>query len=171
MSLGRRFFAVACLAYLGLWVLAAVTLPDRVPVHFGGTGEVDRYAGRGEALVTFALIGVGLGGLLAGVAAGTSRMPLSWLNVPHKAWWSATPEREQRMRSMMAGDLWWIAALTMALLCLVLGATVSVADDPEPRLGAVVLTGIGVYLVTVLGLGWHAVARRYRPPPADPRQP
>ena len=171
VNLGRRLFVGAGLVYVGLWLLAAVTLPDQVPVHFGGSGGVDRYTGRGEALATFGVIGVVLGGVLAGVAAGTGRIPLAWLNVPHKGWWAATPERERQMRTMMTADLWWIAALTMALLCLVLGATVHVADDPEPRLGAAIFVAIGVYLLAVLALGWYAVARRYRPPPTELPQP
>ncbi len=70
---------------------------------------------------------------------------------------------------MMASDLWWIGALTMALLCLVLGATVGVADDLEPRLGVPIVVGIVAYLLVVLAFAWYAVARRYHPPPAARR--
>lgn len=46
-----------------MFLLAGVTwsrVPDRVPVHWNGAGEVDRFGGRFEALLLPALIGLGV---------------------------------------------------------------------------------------------------------------
>ena len=75
-------------------LIAAVTLPDRVPIHFGPGGEADRIVGRQEALVTFAVVGLGIAVLMVGLARWMRRAPLTMVNVPHKDWWTATPARE-----------------------------------------------------------------------------
>lgn len=46
-----------------MWLLSAVAwtaVPDRVPVHWGVSGEVDRYGGRAEGLLLLPLIAVGV---------------------------------------------------------------------------------------------------------------
>lgn len=51
------------LLLLGMFVLAAVswsTAPDRIPVHWGMTGQVDRYGGRFEGLLALPLLGVAI---------------------------------------------------------------------------------------------------------------
>lgn len=45
----------------GMWVAAALiwpSAPERLPVHWGSSGEVDRYGGRAEGLLLFPAIGV-----------------------------------------------------------------------------------------------------------------
>jgi uncharacterized membrane protein len=47
------------LVIVGLWVAAALawpTAPDRIPVHWGMNGEVDRYGGRAEGLIAMPAI-------------------------------------------------------------------------------------------------------------------
>ncbi|GAA1539773.1 DUF1648 domain-containing protein [Nocardioides humi] len=156
----RRWFAAAVAAYTAAWVLAAVLLPERVPVHFGLSGEVDRWAGRTGALVAFALIGAGVAALLWGAAALGDRVPLSQLNTPRKDWWAATPERVAELRRRGRRDLEVIGAATMALLTAVLLGTVRAARAETPRLGAVFLALVAVYVVFVLV--WVVRAHRDR---------
>ena len=89
-ELVRVAMALACAAYAGVLLVAAVTLPDRVPIHFGPGGEADRIVGRQEALVTFAVLGLGIAVLMVGLARWMRRAPLTMVNVPHKDWWTAT---------------------------------------------------------------------------------
>lgn len=157
---------VAFAASVGLFVAAlvwsAAVLPERVPVHFGLSGAADRVVSRPRALLELGLAGALVAGLLGGVATWASRsMPLSTLNVPHKDYWTA-PHRAPRLRRMVVDDILVTGVATMLLLSGVLGATVAVADDPEPALGAwgwLLVSGFVAFMV-----GYASLARRrYRP--------
>ena len=89
-ELVRVAMALACAAYAGVLLVAAVTLPEQVPIHFGPGGEADRVVGREEALVTFAVVGAAMAVLMVGLARWMRRAPLTMVNVPHKDWWTAT---------------------------------------------------------------------------------
>ncbi|WP_181407589.1 DUF1648 domain-containing protein [Nocardioides sambongensis] len=156
----RAVFIGSCLAYAAAWVLACVRLPDRVPLHFGGGGDVDRWGGRTEALVTFAVLGLAMIALFAGLAA--VRVPTSMLNVPHKEWWTATTEREERMRTMMREDGLRLGAATLLLLTAVLLLTVRAAGLAEPRLDGWFAVALGLYLAYLAGFTLHAFRVRYR---------
>jgi uncharacterized membrane protein len=140
---------------------AWTVLPERVPVHFGLSGEADRVVGRQRAVLEMGLVGYGTAALLAGTGALVRRLPLSLFNTPHKEYW-ARPANEPRLRQLVARDLWSVSALTMGLFIVVLLITVSVADDPEPRLGAGAITALVAYLAALTGyLVWSR--RHYRP--------
>ncbi len=162
-ALARVAMALASAAYAGVLLIAAVTLPERVPIHFGPGGEADRVVSRQEALVTFAVVGLATGVLMVGLAAWMRRAPLTMVNVPHKDWWTATPAREARLRARLETDLLGIGALTMALLVVVQVLTVRVADDPSPSLGPAAAAAIVAYVALLLGLVAWMVTRRYRP--------
>lgn len=90
---------LGAMAALSLW--AAPSMPDRVPLHWNLSGEVDRYGGPLEALL-----------LLPAITLGTSL--LLWL-LP-----ALDPRKEHLRRSARAYNAVWIAAL---LFLLVLHAT------------------------------------------------
>ncbi|TIC88202.1 DUF1648 domain-containing protein [Nocardioides sp. GY 10113] len=160
-SVPTAAFAGSCLLYAAAWVAAAVALPDRVPVHFGFSGEVDRWSGRGELLVGTALVGLLVAGVLALVAFAP--VPASMVNVPHKEWWTATPERAERMRAMARADALWLGTATMLLLTCLLVVTTAVADDPEPSLGPWFFAAIGIFLAAVTLHTAYSFVVRYRP--------
>ncbi len=151
------------MGYAAAWGLAWARFPARVPVHFGAGGEVDRYADRGSALVGFAVLGVVLTALFVVLACAGSRVPTTWLNLPHRDHWLATPERERQVRAMMAVDLAALGAATLVLLAALLTATAVVSTDTDPRLGAPVAILVAVWLVLVLGYAVWCHRRRYRP--------
>ncbi|MAY98872.1 DUF1648 domain-containing protein [uncultured Nocardioides sp.] len=162
-ELVRVAMALACAAYAGVLLIAAVTLPDRVPIHFGPGGEADRIVGRQEALVTFAVLGLGIAVLMVGLARWMRRAPLTMVNVPHKDWWTATPAREARLRARLETDLLGIGALTMVLLVVVQAVTVRAADDPEPSLDPVAVAATVGYVALLLAAVLWIATRRYRP--------
>ncbi|WP_323794054.1 DUF1648 domain-containing protein [Nocardioides sp.] len=160
----RWWFLGSLVAYLLVLAAAALLLPDRVPLHFDGSGAVDRVGSRTEALVVFGLVGALLGAVLGGAAAWSPRMPLTFINLPaaSKEWWTATPEREGAMRRRMERDLWAIAAATVLLLCGVCLLTVRAARSVDPGLGPWFWVVLGLYLLYVLG--WTLrVVRGHRP--------
>lgn len=161
----RRAFLLTTVLYAASIVVAAAVLPERVPLHFSGSGEPDRWGSRTEAVLTFGLIGAGLALLLGGSAALMGRLPLrsGIVNLPHKEWWLATPEREAEARRRLRTDMYGLAAVTMAFLVGVLGVTVATARSDDPNLGWPFMVAVGVFVVgVVLGAIWMSVVR-YRP--------
>lgn len=145
----RRWFWITVALYAGAWLVALGWLPERVPLHFGGSGGVDRWGTRAQALVGFAALGVGLGALLGGTAAFSDRIPPALLNTPRKDWWTATPERLADLRRRNRDDLYVIAAATQLLVTAVVLETVRAARSPDPHLGPVFFVCLGAYLVFV----------------------
>jgi uncharacterized membrane protein len=158
----RSTFLVSVVCLLAALVCAAYLLPDEVPLHFDGSGDPDHWGSRTEALVTMGAVGLLLALVLGGTAALTERMPVSLLNVPHKDWWTATPDREQRMRQMMRTDLYALGAATMLLVALAVVGTVVAARSDEPALGPFVYVGLGCYLVFVAAWTVWSLRTRYR---------
>ena len=157
-----RPFWTAVAAYAAAWLVAALTLPDRVPMHFDLTGEPDRWSGRGAALLTFGLLGVASVVLLGWLIRRVRRGDLRLVNVPHKQWWLA--HRPQELRSLLAHDLELIATATMGLLTVVLVAVVVGARSEEPALPMWATVAASAYAVGLLGWAAYATVVRYRPP-------
>lgn len=160
----RAVFAALVVAYAGLLVVGWLTLPARVPMHFGAGGEVDDWASRPAAILAMAGIGAALAALFGGLAGWAERgIPLSWVNVSHKGWWTETAEREARFRAMLAVDFWRLGALTMAFLLAPLAVTIAVADDTAPRLAPWFYVALAVFLVATVGYSLWMSFVRYRP--------
>ncbi len=158
----RTWFWIAVTLFAGLVAWSARALPAQVPVHFGLGGEADRFASRSQAVFEASVIGSGVALVFSLTDLLVRRGPLSLVNVPHKAYWT-TPEREPRLRQMIAHDTWVIGTLTMLLLIGVELQIVAVADQPDPRLGPWVWAMVAAYLVAVAGYAIFMQVTRYRP--------
>ena len=161
----RGAFVVSVATFGVVLAIAATELPDRVPMHFDATGSADRWAGRTEAIVTFGLLGLFVGGLFGGIAAATGRIPMSMVNVPHQHWWLAEPDRERRMRGLLRADMYWFAATTMALLTIIVALTLRASRLDKPHLDAWFWVSIGLYLAATFGYLFYCWRSRYRPEP------
>lgn len=99
------------------------------------------------------------------LAAGVRRVSPALINLPprQKEWWTAEPDRLDRLRAMLAEDVLVMGAVTLALLggtALLTGLT---AYQEEPGLGWGVWALLCVY-VLALGLNvYRMMTVRYRP--------
>jgi uncharacterized membrane protein len=159
----HRWFLAAAGTFAAAWGWSLARLPDRVPVHFGGGGEPDRWAGRAEALWTFGLLSLAMALLFAGLVALIARAPAELVNVPNPGYWKRT-EHLPQLRRLVADDLWLIGAWTLLLLAAVQVLVVRAARLPDPRLDGWAVAVLGLYLLAVLGrVGWM-LTRRYAIP-------
>lgn len=158
----RAWFWGSVAAYFVVWAYAAAVLPDRVPVHFGPLGEADRFASRTEALVTFGILGLVTAGVFVLTDVLMRRGDMSMLNIPHKQWWTATPERQARARAVMSDDMHLFGAATMLLLVVVEISTVLAGQADEPRLGWGFFVAFFAYLVFT-GVWVVRMYRAYHP--------
>jgi len=164
--IARGVFGATAGAYAMLLLIVAGLLPGRVPMHFDASGDVDRWAGRTEAVVTFGLVGLFVVAALGGTAAAAGRIPLSLVNVPHKSWWTAEPARERRMREMLRVDMYRLGTATLIFFGVLVVLTVRAARLATPHLDAWLWVAVGLYLAVVVGLLVHDSRVRYRPEPA-----
>lgn len=160
---GRGWFWLSVAAFVLALAWSAAVLPARVPVHFGATGEADRFTSRTQALVELGAIGLFVVLVFLGCEWLARRGSLTWVNVPHKNYW-ARPEHEPALRRMLADDIWVIGTATVLLLVALAVQLAMVAHDPAPRLGPAFWVSLGVYLAVVLGWSVRMVTHRYRPP-------
>ena len=80
----RTFFWVLTLGYAAALAWAWTVLPERVPVHWSGTGGPDRAVGRDRAVVEPALVGGATTALFVALAAWMPRVPMGMVDAPHK---------------------------------------------------------------------------------------
>ena len=151
------------MVYAGVVAASWWLLPDRVPLHFGASGQPDRFGSRTEAVVTSALLGAGIIALFAGLARWMRRLPPAMANIPHKEYWF-TPEHEPRLRRMLATDLYLFGAMTLAFLLGMEVMIIGTARSEDPSLAPWFWGWLGVFLVATLGYGVHMTRSRYRPP-------
>lgn len=158
----RALVAVCALSWAAVTVWCAVTLPDRVPMHWSGSG-VDRWGGRTEALLF--LLGFGAASFLLPLL---SRLATAWpdgINVRDKDWWLRTPERLREFERRLRGDLWVVTAsmlLTFALVGVVMNVAAHRPNGAVP-LAWVVSVALPV-LLAVAYVVWHSLTG-YRPEP------
>lgn len=131
----RAWFWAIVAAYFAVWAYAAAVLPAEVPLHFGPSGDADRFASRGEALLTFAIVGAVTALVFVVGVRLVSRGDMTLLNIPHKQWWTATEARRLHVRDRLGDDTLLFGAATMLLLVVVEASTVAAAQTDEPRLG------------------------------------
>ena len=155
-------FVAACLLYAAVVAVLTVTLPDRVPLHFGADLQADRGGSRGELLLVAVLTGVLLAALFGGLARWAHRLPLDVVDVPHADHWKR-PQHEGELRRRIATDALSVGAATLVFLAAMF-ALVGRA--------AVAGTGLSGWAVVLLAAFLAGVScwcvwlgtRRYRPP-------
>lgn len=155
----RRVFWGSVGFYAAALAVLAWTLPaDGVVLHSGPDGP-DRYGSRAELIGVMAAVGAGMAllfGLLAELLVARVDLRSPMVNLPHKEWWTETPERMSAARRMLKDDLYGFGAGTLVFLALMLGA---VQHLPEWTLA--VLTG--VFVAAVVAWCLRMATRRYRP--------
>ena len=160
---GRLALAAAAAGYTVLVVWQAFALPDAVPGQLGAGGEVTRWGTRGEHVAMAVVTGAGMVLLCGALPTALGRLPRRLVNLPHKDYW-LRPENWPRGRRMIADELGWVGAATLALVGFVLWevGNVALGTPPPPwRLPAVLVTfvvGALVYSVTM------SRRLRWRPP-------
>jgi uncharacterized membrane protein len=76
-------------------------LPPQVPSHFDFHDQPNGYSDKGSFFRTWLLAILVLNALVPGVRLLLSKVPASTINVPHREYWLATPER----RAVLVGKM------------------------------------------------------------------
>ncbi len=144
---------VVVLAVAGLWVFAAATwreLPERFPVHFDGAGRPDGWASR-DSFEWFLLptVAVIVCGLSVGLGLFMNRIPLRYVNFPHKERLLSCPGAQASVRASLSRMLLWMGVIEAALFWFITWQMSEVARGASDRLDIVPMFAIIGALVAV----------------------
>lgn len=148
--------------YLGAFVWALTVLPDRVVAHVGPDG-VDRWGSLTEHAVMSVILGL-LFLPMPWFFRWAAKPPATWLNMPHKDYWLATPERAATLQRKVFEDGLTFTGLTGGFLAVIVQVgVVRETRDPGSASSWLMPGALVVYLVATAV--WIVVfVRRHRPP-------
>ncbi len=163
--MARAVFWVSVLVGAVVTAASWFLLPERVPLHFGGSG-VDQWGSRTESVVFFASLVGGLALLFWVMIIVVPRTPETLVNLParDKQWWLATPSRREEFNAMIIHDLYVIGTATLLLMAALEIMIIVEAREPDPGMAPWFWILFAIYLVGVLGYSGYMVAVRYRAP-------
>ena len=146
-------FFVVTVGFLGFTLWAHTQLPDRVPVHFDGSGRPDRISSKME------LTGVNLGvGVMMLALFGTlpffiEKIPVKYWNLPNKEYWLTLGRKKEAVVQM---NIYYVGMglATMLLMWFILGGAFLVGMGKSEVL-AFSWTSIGIYFAIVI---WMCIA-------------
>ncbi|MBB1508993.1 hypothetical protein [Tessaracoccus sp. MC1756] len=164
LSRARAALLAAAAGYAVLVVYQAYTLPDRVPGQIGPGGEVARWSDRPTHVLMACLAGLGLFLAMWFAPRLIGRLPVEAVNLPHRDYW-LRPENLPRTRGMIADDMGWFGAATIAFVGFALDQVGRVAAG-QPGFSGAFWAVLVTYLVGALGWAlWSTVGGRWKPPP------
>lgn len=113
MTWSKAAFAVSFAVYGGVAIWQAFTLPDRVPLHIGLDGTIDRWGSKTEFLILAIVLALLIFALGPGSGFLMRVLPRDLVNVPYPEYWR-TDENWPRAQRLV-GDCMWIFGAMMAL--------------------------------------------------------
>lgn len=162
----KALFWTLGLVYAAVLTWAGFVFPERVPMHWSGSGGPDRWGTRTEAIITLVILGLIVMGIFGALIVSVPRSgSLKWINVPGKTYWKRPENLGQAMRKI-AVDLSALGCLVMGYICSVPVAIVAAANKPDAALPSWSLVIFIAWLALFAAYGVWMVAFRWRPPRA-----
>jgi len=146
----------ACFLYMAL---TAHALPDHMATHFDIHGNPDGWSSKTAFFISFPLTVVGTNlFLLLLMPAIVTKIPKRFVNIPHKDYWLATPERIAHMDRAVTTLLTHTAFYTNIVFLFGYRHIVQ-ENTPDPLLRLPFNTWlIGLLAFTVLYMTWLLIA-------------
>lgn len=145
-----RAFAAATACSAGFVLLTSQQLPPVVASHFDSSGAADGFMPVRTYVGLMLLLLVGLPALVVSLSYWALGSAKARINLPDKAYWLAPERREQTVRRLRSGLLWF-GTLLLAFLCyshwLVVLAN---GRQPQALPGSWFVGGLVVFLGLVL---------------------
>jgi hypothetical protein len=117
MKLAVPIIVLACcyVSFFGYIASSYNELPVRVASHFGIDGKPNGWMSRDACIAFNAGIAVIVPVIIIGTMAGAGKIPVSFINLPHKEYWLAPERRKDALATLLRFSL-WLAILTVLLL-------------------------------------------------------
>jgi hypothetical protein len=147
LSVPLLLLALSYALFFGYVAATYGELPPKVASHFDLYGHPNGWMNRADCVGLMVAVAVIIPALVIGSMAGASRIPVSFINLPHRDYWLA-PERRRSALSVLRFYSIWFATLNVLLLTGLQWLTVEANHRPGAhfdvaRLGVL----LGLYLV------------------------
>ena len=157
--MSKAFIVVLALCVGFVW-WSSGALPETVASHFVADGSASGFMPRDRYLAFMLTLVVAVPSLLFIAACLASRLPVRFINVPHRQYWLA-PERRAATLGSLQGFGTWAAYATLALLCVAHAFVVRAQRVQPPHLEQAPLLGIVAVYLLALFSGMVLVLRRF----------
>jgi len=141
------FLLVAYAVFFGYLAETYSELPVKVASHFDDHGKPDGWMSRAADAEILSTVAFLLPAIVIGGMGGAGRIPVSFINRPHRDYWEANDRRKTALGLLLRYGLWFAALnvlfLTGAQALIVEANTTPPHNLDMPRLA----TGVIVYLV------------------------
>lgn len=138
-------------------------MPDTMAVHFDASGQADGWSARSSFFGTMAVLHVGISLLMLAVAYLMKVVPMRFMNLPRKEYWS-DPDHEDEARDSLYAYMLWFACSTAALLNAIMYMTFRINQYPGQGLGLWPWVVLAAYLLWTAAWVVRMIWRFYRIP-------
>jgi hypothetical protein len=157
--------ALACVlaASAALLVWQSTQLPETVATHFNAAGKADGWMSRDRHLISSLAFGLLFPFLPTVIFALALRLPVKWVNLPHKHHWLAPERANETCRWLIRHGLWLtclLMCLTTAVQALILQANLQSPQRLSPSLSLLALGGFLAGMATWLLVFWRRFSTR-----------
>jgi uncharacterized membrane protein len=99
--------AICYVLFFGYVISSYDDLPARVASHFDIEGQANGWMSR-DVCVGFTLgLGILMPALIIGMMAGAGKIPVSFINLPHREYWLAPERRQAALAILLRFSLWF----------------------------------------------------------------
>ncbi|MGI9293164.1 MAG: DUF1648 domain-containing protein [Pseudomonadales bacterium] len=138
-------------------------LPDTLATHFDGQGTANGWMSKkGYAIFTMGLTAL-LAAIFSFLPYWMRRLPAAWVNVPHKDYWLAEPQRAQTL-DFLDKQLSFIGIATITFMIAVTQQVIKANLQAEARLDNTFVWQLVAYMLFVFGMSAYIIWHFYRPP-------
>jgi len=134
----------ACYVLFFAYVLSSSgDLPANVASHFDIAGRPNGWMSRGSCVGFTLGLGILMPAFIVGMMAGAGRIPVSFINLPHRDYWLAPVRRQAALAILLRYSLWFACMNVLFVTGLQWLIVQANLPNQPPH-----LNGIGISLVT-----------------------
>jgi hypothetical protein len=154
------FLVAAYVLFFGYLIETYPELPAKIASHFDFRGNPDGWMSRLSDAEIASAVALLVPGIVVGAMAGASRIPVSFLNRPHRDFWLA-PERRQSAQSALLRYALWFAALNVLFLTALQALTVEANARAPSHFDTARLELLAVFYLVATAFWTFLLLRRF----------
>ena len=115
LAISLTVLVISYLIFFGYVAETYPELPAKIASHFDVSGKPNGWMSRGACVEIMTAVAVLIPALVIGGMAGAGRIPVSFLNRPHRDFW-LVPERRKSVLALLLRYSIWFATLNVLFL-------------------------------------------------------
>jgi uncharacterized membrane protein len=159
------FFILLILA-ISFVMISSAKLPSQMATHFNAAGTVDGFMSKESYTCAMLSVVAGVPCLLSLTPLALSKLPTSWVNIPHRAYWLAPKIRAATLKTFNF-FMSEFACVHLIFLSYLHWLVIQANEQQPPAMSAPdVYLGLFFFLL-LIGIWSVLLLRRFKLPPAE----